>query len=72
MIPFRATIMSIDTAMLAAAATTIGVFVVLSLSGMPAVGRFGALTSLVIFYGIIAATVILPSILVIRALRKRK
>ena len=68
----RATVMSIGTAMLAAAATTLGVFAVLSLSGMPAMGRFGALTALVIFYGLVAALVILPSILVFRALRKRK
>ena len=68
----RATVMSIGTAMLAAAATTIGVFAVLSLSGMPAMGRFGTLTALVIFYGLVAALVILPSILVIRALWKRR
>ena len=68
----RATVMSIGTAMLAAAATTIGVFAVLSLSGMPAMGRFGALTALVIFYGLVAALIILPSVLVVRALWKRK
>lgn len=68
----RTTVMSVGTAMLAATATTIGVFAVLSLSGMPAMGRFGMLTALVIFYAFIAALVILPSILVIRARWKRK
>lgn len=68
----RVTIMSTGTAMLAAAATTIGVFAVLSLSGMPALARFGSLTALVILYGIVAAGVILPSILVVRALWKRR
>jgi predicted RND superfamily exporter protein len=68
----RATVMSIGTAMLAAAATTVGVFAVLSLSGMPAMGRFGSLTALVILYGLAAALIILPSVLVVRALWKKK
>jgi len=68
----QATVMSVGTAMLAATATTIGVFAVLSLSGMPALGRFGTLTALVIFYAFVAALVILPSVLVVWALWKRK
>ena len=68
----RATSMSVGTAMLTATATTVGVFAVLSLSGMPAMGRFGTLTALVIFYAFVAALVILPSVLVIQALWKRK
>lgn len=68
----RSTIMNIGTAMLTAATTTIGVFAVLSLSGMPAMGRFGVLTALVISYGIISALMILPSILVFRTSRGGK
>ncbi len=58
----------VGTAILAAAATTIGVFAVLSLSGMPAMRRFGILTALVISYGLVVALVILPTILVLREL----
>lgn len=61
----------VGTAILAAAATTIGVFAVLSLSGMPAMRRFGILTALVISYGLIVALVILPTILVLRELRAK-
>jgi hydrophobe/amphiphile efflux-3 (HAE3) family protein len=65
-----ATLASIGTAILSAAATTIGVFAVLSLSGMPAMRRFGILTALVISYGLVAALVILPPILILRGLRE--
>jgi len=68
----RTTIMRVGTALLAAAATTIGVFGVLALSAMPAIMKFGTLTALVIFYAFVAALVILPSVLVIHALWKRK
>jgi hypothetical protein len=66
----RTTVMSVGTALLAAAATTIGVFGVLALSGMPAIMRFGTLTALVIFYAFVAALVVLPSVLRGYALRK--
>ncbi|MDI6883527.1 MAG: hydrophobe/amphiphile efflux-3 (HAE3) family transporter [Hadesarchaea archaeon] len=62
----RTTVMQVGTALLAAAATTIGVFGVLALSGMPAIMRFGTLTALVIFFAFVSALVILPSVLVMR------
>lgn len=68
----RTTVMNVGTALLAAAGTTMGVFAVLSLARMPVLGRFGSLTALVIFYALIAALFILPSILVVYALRKGK
>ncbi len=68
----RVTVTSVGNALLAAAATTIGVFVVIAFSRMPALMRFGTLTALVISYAFIAALVILPSVLVIHALWKRK
>lgn len=64
--------MNVGTALLAAAGTTMGVFAVLSLARMPVLGRFGSLTALVIFYALIAALFILPSILVAYALRRGK
>jgi len=68
----RTTVMNVGTALLAAAGTTMGVFAVLSLARMPMLGRFGSLTALVIFYALIAALFILPSILVAYALRREK
>ena len=68
----RTTVMNVGTALLAAAGTTMGVFAVLSLARVPALGRFGSLTALVIFYALIAALFILPSILVAYALRRGK
>ncbi len=68
----RTTVMRVGTALLAAAATTIGVFGVLALSAMPAIMKFGTLTAIVIFYAFVAALVILPSVLVIYSLWKRK
>jgi predicted RND superfamily exporter protein len=56
--------MQVGTALLAAAATTSGVFGVLALSRMPAMARFGALTALVIFFAFVSALVVLPSALV--------
>lgn len=68
----RVTMMQVGTALLAAAVTTIGVFGVLALSGMPAIMRFGTLTALVIFYAFIVALAVLPSVLLVYALRGRK
>lgn len=68
----RTTIMHVGTALIAAAATTIGVFGILALSRMPVFTRFGALTALVIFFAFAAALVVLPSILVVVRRRKRK
>ncbi len=68
----RTAVMNVGTALLAAAGTTMGVFAVLSLARMPMLGRFGSLTALVIFYALIAALFILPSILVAYALRRGK
>ncbi|MCS7131621.1 MAG: MMPL family transporter, partial [Hadesarchaea archaeon] len=73
--PWRAAakaVAGVGVAILAAAATTIGVFAVLSLSGMPAMRRFGVLTALVISYGLVVALVILPAILALRELHKRR
>lgn len=54
---------SVGRAILAAAATTIGVFFVLSLSRMPPIGRFGQLAGMVIFFALVGALVVLPSVL---------
>ncbi|MFN4133979.1 MAG: MMPL family transporter, partial [Candidatus Hadarchaeales archaeon] len=68
----RITVMQVGVALLAAMATTIGVFGILSLSRMPALARFGALTSLVIALSFLAAMVVLPSILVVKYRKSRK
>ncbi len=57
------TIQSVGRAITAAAATTIGVFVVLSLSRMPPIARFGQISALVIFFSLVGALLILPSAL---------
>jgi hydrophobe/amphiphile efflux-3 (HAE3) family protein len=54
---------SIGKAVLASAVTMGGGFLVLSLSRMPAMSRFGKLVALVIFYAFIAAILFLPSAL---------
>jgi predicted RND superfamily exporter protein len=54
---------SIGKAVLASAVTMGGGFLVLSLSRMPAMSRFGDLVALVIFYAFIAAILFLPSAL---------
>lgn len=56
-------IQSVGRAIVAAAATTIGVFVVLSLSRMPPIVRFGQLAALVIFFALLGALIVLPSAL---------
>lgn len=63
-------IQSVGRAVLAAAATTVGAFLVLSLSRMPPVTRFGQLASLVIFFALVGAMVVLPSALLVYAKRK--
>ncbi len=68
----RTTVMNTGTSILAAMATTVGVFGVLALSRMPALGRFGGLTAIVITYALLAALFILPCIIMFYALRKRK
>jgi hypothetical protein len=68
----RTTVMNTGTAILAAMATTVGVFIVLALSRMPALGRFGGLTAIVITYALLAALFVLPCIIMFYALRKRK
>ncbi|KXB02833.1 hypothetical protein AKJ43_00180 [candidate division MSBL1 archaeon SCGC-AAA261D19] len=57
------TIRNVGEAITAAAATTIGVFVVLSLSRMPPVARFGGLSAIVIFFSLLGALIVLPSAL---------
>jgi hypothetical protein len=66
----RTTVMNTGTAILAAMATTVGVFIVLALSRMPALGRFGGLTAIVIIYALLAALFVLPCIIMFYALRK--
>jgi len=68
----RTTVMNTGTAILAAMATTVGVFVVLALSRMPALGRFGGLTAIVITYALLAALFVLPCVIMFYALRKRR
>jgi len=68
----RTTVMNTSTSILAAMATTVGVFGVLALSRMPALGRFGGLTAIVITYALLAALFILPCVIMFYALRKRK
>ena len=68
----RTTVMNTGTSILAAMATTVGVFGVLALSRMPALGRFGSLTAIVIVYALIATLFILPCVIAFYALRKKK
>jgi len=68
----RTTAMNTGTSILAAMATTAGVFAVLALSRMPALGRFGGLTAIVITYSFLAALFILPCVIMFYALRKKK
>lgn len=67
----RTTVMNTGTAILAAMTTTVGVFAVLALSRMPALGRFGGLTAIVITYALLAALFILPCVIMFYALRKK-
>ncbi|KXA91517.1 hypothetical protein AKJ63_01320, partial [candidate division MSBL1 archaeon SCGC-AAA259D18] len=57
------TVKSVGRAITAGAATTIGAFVVLSLSRMPPVARFGELAGLIIFFCLISSLIVLPSAL---------
>lgn len=66
------TIQSVGRAITAAAATTIGVFLVLSLSGMPPVARFGQLAAMTIFFALVGALIVLPSALLAYAKWKEK
>jgi hydrophobe/amphiphile efflux-3 (HAE3) family protein len=68
----RTTAMTTGASILAAMTTTAGVFAVLALSRMPALGRFGGLTAIVIIYSFIAAFFVLPSIIMFYAIRKKK
>jgi len=68
----RTTVMNTGTSILAAMATTVGVFAVLALSRMPALGRFGSLTAIVITYALLAALFVLPCVIMFYALRKKK
>jgi predicted RND superfamily exporter protein len=68
----RTTAMTTGASILAAMATTAGVFAVMALSRMPALGRFGGLTAIVIAYSFIAAFFVLPSIIMVYAIRKKK
>ncbi|KXA95328.1 hypothetical protein AKJ65_02040 [candidate division MSBL1 archaeon SCGC-AAA259E19] len=58
-----ATIKSVGRAITAGAATTIGAFLVLSLSRMPPVARFGELAGLIIFFCLVSSLIVLPSAL---------
>lgn len=64
------TIRSVGRAITAAASTTIGVFLILSLSRMPPIARFGQLSALVIFFSLVGALLVLPSALLFYARRK--
>ncbi|MEW6592729.1 MAG: MMPL family transporter [Candidatus Hadarchaeota archaeon] len=68
----RNTVMNTGTALLAAMGTTVGVFVILILSRMPAMSRFGGLTAAVVSYALIAALFMLPSFIMVYAARKRR
>ncbi|MFP4005813.1 MAG: efflux RND transporter permease subunit [Candidatus Hadarchaeia archaeon] len=57
------TIERVGRAVVAAAATTIGAFIVLSLSSMPPVTRFGQLAAMVIFFALVGSLVVLPTVL---------
>lgn len=61
----RQTLSSVGVPITVGAATTIGVFAVLSLSRMPAMARFGQLTALVIGYSYVAVLLALPAMLVL-------
>jgi predicted RND superfamily exporter protein len=62
---------SIGRAVLASAVTMGGGFLILSLSRMPAMTRFGELVALVIFYAFVAAVLFLPSALSLRGRKIR-
>jgi len=68
----RTTVMNTGASILAAMGTTVGVFAVLALSRMPALGRFGGLTAIVIIYAFLAALFVLPCIIMFYALRRKK
>ena len=69
----RRTLSSVGVPITVGAATTVGVFGVLSLSRMPAMARFGQLTAMVILFAYGVALVALPAILVLIERRiKRK
>lgn len=57
------TIRSVGRAIIAAASTTIGAFLVLSLSRMPPVTQFGQLAALVILFSLFSALTVLPALL---------
>jgi hypothetical protein len=61
----------VGASILSAAATTIGVFALLSFSRMPAVQRFGNLTASVVLYALLAALLILPPMLMVYVHRRR-
>lgn len=54
----------VGRAIIAAASTTIGVFILLSFSGMPPIARFGQLSALIILFCLIASLTILPALLI--------
>ncbi|MEM2878922.1 MAG: MMPL family transporter, partial [Candidatus Hadarchaeales archaeon] len=66
------TVTHVGRALVAAAATTIGVFGILAMSRMPALMRFGTLTALLILFAFISAILILPSIIALWAKRSEK
>lgn len=68
----RITVMNVGTALLAATATTCSAFGVLLLSRMPTVQKFGGLSALMVIYALVATLLILPSILMVYALRRRR
>lgn len=57
------TIQNVGRAIIAAASTTIGAFLVLSLSQMPPVTQFGQLAALVILFSLVSALTVLPVLL---------
>jgi len=67
----KSAVMNTGMSLLAAMGTTMGVFVVLTLSKMPVLAKFGGLTAVVVFYALIAALFVLPSFMVIYALHKK-
>jgi predicted RND superfamily exporter protein len=68
----RRTIGNVGKALVAAAVTTAGAFAIIAISKMAFMRRFGGITALSLTFALLAALLVLPSILAWRAKRVEK
>jgi len=68
----RRTVGNVGKALIAAAVTTAGAFGIIAISGMSFMRRFGGITALSLTFALLAALLVLPSILAWRAQRVEK